>query len=63
MCRVFDRHEVEWQQALITTTGNQVSDTFYLAPEDAARLEGGGFAERLVSLIDALGQAPGEASL
>ena len=62
MCRVFDRHEVEWQQALITTTGNQVSDTFYFAAEDAARLEHGDFAKSLASLIDAQGEGPGEST-
>ena len=41
--QVFDRYDVELQQSLITTVGNQVVDYFYLTPEDYARLEASDF--------------------
>ena len=52
LTRSFDLYEVEVQQALITTTGKQVVDYFYLTPEDYARLRASDFVERLMDLVD-----------
>ena len=52
LTRAFDLYEVEVQQALITTTGKQVVDYFYLTPEDYARLRASDFVERLMDLVD-----------
>lgn len=53
VCQVFDRFGVPIEQALITTTGNQVVDYFYLDPADARHLEASRFEETLISLLDA----------
>jgi UTP:GlnB (protein PII) uridylyltransferase len=50
--RAFDLYDVEIQQSLITTTGNQVVDYFYLTPEDYARLQASTFEETFVGLMD-----------
>ena len=52
LTRAFDLYEVEVQQALITTTGRQVVDYFYLTPEDYERLRGSDFVERLMNLVE-----------
>lgn len=49
--QVFDLHQAEVQQALISTTGNQVQDTFYLPPEDLVRLRGSNFEEFLIDRV------------
>lgn len=49
--QVFDLHETDVQQALITTIGNQVQDTFYLPPEDADRLKATAFQEFLIDRV------------
>jgi UTP:GlnB (protein PII) uridylyltransferase len=41
----FDRFEVSVQQSLITTTGFQVNDYFYILPQDLERLRSSGFEE------------------
>ena len=41
----FDRFEVPVQQSLITTTGFQVNDYFYILPQDLERLRSSGFEE------------------
>ena len=41
----FDRFEVLVQQSLITTTGFQVNDYFYILPQDLERLRSSGFEE------------------
>jgi len=41
----FDRFEVPVQQSLITTTGFQVNDYFYILPQDFERLKSSGFEE------------------
>lgn len=45
VCRTFDLYQVNIRQALITTTGNQVLDYFYLAPDDYERLRHSDFEE------------------
>ena len=51
--RVFERFQAELRQALITTTGNQVVDTFFLSQEDFNRLQGSNFEEFLVNRLSA----------
>jgi hypothetical protein len=51
--QVFDVHDVEVQQALITTTGNQVQDYFYLVPEALQRLRAANFEEALIERVNA----------
>ncbi|HKJ00016.1 MAG TPA: hypothetical protein VKB51_16180 [bacterium] len=50
--RAFDLFDVEVQQALITTIGNQVVDYFYLNPADYERLQASSFEEVLISLVN-----------
>lgn len=50
--RAFDLFDVEIQQSLITTTGNQVMDYFYLLPEDYRRLAESNFEEVLIHLVN-----------
>ena len=45
MADSFDRFQVPVQQSLITTTGYQVNDYFYILPEDFERLRHSGFEE------------------
>jgi len=52
VCRTFEMFDVEVQQALITTTGNQVLDRFYLRPADAARLFSSNFEETLIQMMN-----------
>ncbi len=49
--RAFDLFDVEVQQALITTIGNQVMDYFYLNAADYERLRASTFEEVLLSLV------------
>lgn len=49
--RAFDLFNVEIQQSLITTVGNQVVDYFYLLPEDYERLRTSRFEEVLIRLV------------
>ncbi len=49
--QLFDLHDAEVHQALITTTGNQVQDTFYLAPDAVARLRASNFEEFLIDRV------------
>ncbi len=49
--RAFDLFDVEIQQSLITTIGNQVVDHFYLREEDCDLLRRSGFEEVLLSLV------------
>ena len=51
--RAFGLYEVEIQQSLITTTGNQVLDYFYLLPEDYERLRASSFQERFLGIVQA----------
>jgi hypothetical protein len=51
--QLFDLHEVEVQQALIATTGNQVQDYFYLVPEAMKRLRAANFEEFLSERVNA----------
>jgi len=51
--QVFDLYDVEVQQALITTTGNQVLDYFYLLPESMNRLRASNFEEFLGERVNA----------
>ena len=58
--QVFERFQAEILQALITTTGNQVQDFFFVSPEDYARLQGSNFEEFLINrmstgLMDSVG--------
>jgi UTP:GlnB (protein PII) uridylyltransferase len=46
---VFERFQAEILQALITTTGNQVQDFFFVSPEDYARLQSSNFEEFLIN--------------
>ena len=50
VARVFDQYNVEIQQSLITTTGNQVVDYFYVGGEDYDRLRASSFQERFADL-------------
>jgi UTP:GlnB (protein PII) uridylyltransferase len=50
--QVFERFQAEVLQALITTTGNQVQDYFFVSPEDYERLRGSTFDEFLVNRIN-----------
>ncbi|MCZ6472703.1 MAG: hypothetical protein O6934_04620 [SAR324 cluster bacterium] len=52
VARAFDLYEVEIQQSLITTTGNQVVDYFYLREEDYDRLLTSSFEERFLSIVE-----------
>jgi UTP:GlnB (protein PII) uridylyltransferase len=47
--QVFERYQAEILQALITTTGNQVQDYFFVSPEDYGRLRGSNFEEFLIN--------------
>ncbi|MDH4249300.1 MAG: hypothetical protein OEW39_15955, partial [Deltaproteobacteria bacterium] len=58
--RVFDLFGVEIQQSLITTTGNQVVDYFYLLPEDYERLRGSDFEESFLRLVNTPLQTAGD---
>jgi UTP:GlnB (protein PII) uridylyltransferase len=49
--QVFERFQAEVLQALITTTGNQVQDYFFVSPEDYARLRASTFDEFLINRI------------
>jgi len=49
--QLFDLHEAEVHQALITTTGNQVQDTFYLPPDAVGRLRSSNFEESLIDRV------------
>ncbi|MEE8395954.1 MAG: hypothetical protein V3S29_07865 [bacterium] len=49
--KIFEFFEVEIQQSLITTTGNQVGDYFYLLPEDYARLQSTNFVEQFLRMM------------
>ena len=50
VARIFDQYNVEIQQSLITTTGNQVVDYFYVGGEDYDRLRASSFQERFADL-------------
>ena len=50
--RAFDLFDVEVQQSLITTIGNQVMDYFYLNKEDYERLQASTFEEVLINLVN-----------
>ncbi|MEE8554990.1 MAG: hypothetical protein V3T00_03965 [bacterium] len=62
LCRLFDRQGVELQQALITTTGNQVGDYFYLLPADAERLRKSRFERDLIANLDGGAAAAGSSA-
>ncbi|HEX7929174.1 MAG TPA: hypothetical protein VF678_16380, partial [bacterium] len=47
--QVFERFKAEILQALITTTGNQVQDFFFVSPEDYERLQASNFEEFLIN--------------
>jgi UTP:GlnB (protein PII) uridylyltransferase len=47
--QVFERFQAEILQALITTTGNQVQDYFFVSPEDYDRLRATHFEEFLIN--------------
>ncbi len=49
--QVFERFGAEVLQALISTTGNQVQDYFFVSPEDYARLQVSNFNEFLINRI------------
>ena len=51
VARAFDLYDVEIQQSLITTTGNQVVDYFYLTAEDYERLRASSFQERFADMM------------
>ena len=50
--QVFDLYGVSLEQALITTTGNQVVDYFYLDPEEYERLRNSSFEEAFVRTMN-----------
>ncbi len=62
LCRLFDGQGVELQQALITTTGNQVADYFYLLPADAERLRKSRFERDLIANLDGGAAAAGSSA-
>ena len=51
VARVFDQYNVEIQQSLITTTGNQVMDYFYLETADSDRLRNANFEEAFIESL------------
>ena len=51
VARAFDLYGVEIQQSLITTTGNRVTDYFYLAADDYERLRASSFQERFAEMM------------
>lgn len=50
VAQAFDLFDIDLQQALITTTGNQVVDYFYFSPPGYDRLRGSDFEERFIQL-------------
>ncbi|MDH4121431.1 MAG: hypothetical protein OEV94_06995 [Deltaproteobacteria bacterium] len=50
--RLFEQFQVSFQQALITTTGIQVMDYFYLKPSDYETLQGPKNVKKFLTLMD-----------
>lgn len=50
--RAFDIFKVEVFQSLVTTTGNQVVDQFYVAQKDYERLRDSNFEETFIGMIE-----------
>jgi UTP:GlnB (protein PII) uridylyltransferase len=51
--QVFERFKADIRQAIVTTTGNQVQDYFYISPEDYERLRASTFEEFLINRMSA----------
>ena len=51
MVNAFDRVNVTIQQAVISTIGHQVIDTFYILPSDQEKLNGSDFEESLKHVL------------